>query len=89
MAMVETRAQELADSARVLKRSLIRIVSRDGEIDEEELQVLQAFNEHQHDLEEKAEDEAFGIAMLRRGRESDRVIRLGRQMFTPEFDPAA
>jgi hypothetical protein len=89
MAMVETRAHEIADGARTMKRSLIRLVSRDGEIDEEEMALVRAFDEHQHELEEKAEDEVFGIAMFRRGRGSDRVVRLGRQLFTPEFDPAA
>lgn len=84
---MESRAQELADATRALKRGIIRIVSRDGVIDDEEMEVLQGFNGLEHDLEEKAEDEAFAIAMIRRGRESDRVVRLGRQMFNP--DPSA
>lgn len=77
----ESRAQELANNTQGMKRLLIRIVSRDGVIDDEEMLLLQQFNDHKEELEEKAEDEAFGFAMIRRGRDSDRVIRLGRQMF--------
>lgn len=89
MAMVESRAQELADQARALKKRVIRVVSRDGVIDDEELEVLQALNELEHSYQEKAEDEAFGVAMMRRGRNSDRVVRLGRQMFGSSDGPEA
>lgn len=77
-----SRAQELAEQAQTIKRRIARLASRDGEWDDDEIQLVQLANDLAINCQEKSEDELFAITMIRRGRESDRVHRLGRQILS-------
>lgn len=88
MAQVPGRSFDLAETAITQKRRLIRIFSRDGLIDDEELAILQAQEEHASALYEKADDEVYAAAVVKLGRRNNRVQRLTRELF-PDFDPAA
>ena len=87
MAQVQGRTADLADAAAAQKRRLIRIFSRDGVIDDEEMEVLREQDSHARALDEKADDEVYAAAVVKVGRHSQRVIRLNRELF-PE-DPTA
>ena len=88
MSQVQGRTADLAEAAAAQKKRLIRIFSRDGVIDPEEMEVLQEQEAHTRALDEKADDEVYAAAVVKLGRRSNRVIRLNRELF-PEFDPAA
>lgn len=80
MSMKESRAHELALSAQEIRRAVMRVFVRDGVVDEEELAILQDLTTHEDGLTEKAEDELLAVGLFRRGRRSDHVQRLGRQI---------
>lgn len=88
MAQVLGRTADLAEAAAAQKKRLIRIFSRDGVIDAEEMEVLQEQDAQTRALDEKADDEVYAAAVVKLGRRSGRVKRLNRELF-PEFDPAA
>jgi hypothetical protein len=88
MSMKESRAAELAESAQLIRRAVLRVFVRDGVVDEEELAILQDLTTHEDGLTEKAEDELLAIGLFRRSRRSDHVQRLARQIL-PDPDSAA
>lgn len=88
MAQVPGRTADLADAAAAQKRRLIRIFSRDGVLDDEEMEVLREQDMHTRALDEKADDEVYAAAVVKLGRRSDRVVRLNRELF-PTYDDAA
>jgi hypothetical protein len=79
---------EIAEDMGECKRLVMRIFSRDGVIDEEEFAALERLNGTEKRCYTKADDEAFGLAMARIGRGSDRVTRLGKQLFATDPDAA-
>lgn len=87
MAQVQERTADLAEAAAAQKKRLIRIFSRDGVIDAEEMEVLQEQDAHARALDEKADDEVYAAAVVKLGRRSQRVVRLNRELF-PD-DPTA
>ncbi len=86
MAQVQGRTADLAERASEQKKRLIRIFSRDGVIDAEEMEVLQEQDAHARALDEKADDEVYAAAVVKLGRRAQRVRRLNRELF-PDFDP--
>ena len=89
MAQRQPEMVEIAEQIGEIKKAMIRIFSRDGVIDEEEFAIAELVNRTERRVYTKADDEAFGLAMIRVGRESDRVTRLGRQMFAADGGDAA
>lgn len=88
MSQVQGRTADLAEAAAAQKKRLIRIFSRDGVIDPEEMEALQAQDEDQRALDEKADDEVYAAAVVKLGRRAQRVRRLNRELF-PDLDPTA
>lgn len=90
MGMKESRAHELAMDAGAIRKLVIRLATtaRDAQIDDEEWEVLRRLSDHEDGLTEKAEDELLAVGLFRRGRHSDHVQRLARQVL-PEPDSAA
>lgn len=88
MAQVQGRTADLAEAAAAQKKRLIRIFSRDGVIDDEEMEVIREQEAHARALDEKADDEVFAAAVVKLGRRSNRVQRLNRELF-PNYDDAA
>jgi len=82
MAQVQGRTADLAEAAAAEKKRLIRIFSRDGVIDDEEMEVLREQETHARALDEKADDEVYAAAVVKLGRRSNRVIRLNRELFS-------
>ena len=89
MAQRQPEIVEIAEELGEGKKLVMRIFARDGVIDEEEFAALEVLNRNEKRVYRKADDEAFGLAMIRVGRESDRVTRLGRQMFAADGGDAA
>ena len=89
MAQRQPEIVEIAEELGEGKKLVMRIFARDGVIDEEEFAALEVLNRSEKRVYRKADDEAFGLAMIRVGRESDRVTRLGRQMFAADGGDAA
>jgi hypothetical protein len=81
---MESRTVELTQQAVTIKRAVIQIANRDNFTDDDERQVLQWLTEHISELSDKAEEELLVTALARRGRHSDRVKRLARQILTDD-----
>lgn len=84
----ESEATLIAEAQRRHRQHLMRVVSRDGLIDEEELALIAEAKALEERTTAKAEDELFAMAVYHNGRGSHRVRRLARQLFRP-LDPSA
>lgn len=65
---IERRSYRLADNVRSMRRTHLRIATRDGVIDAEERALDEALNRLGDELEQKADDERAAIALIRTGR---------------------
>lgn len=68
MGQIESRSYRLADNVRSMRRTHLRIATRDGVIDADERALDEALTRLGDELEQKADDERAAIALIRTGR---------------------